>query len=77
MSHRSFDAELLSSEAELEALSKLNLPIFHNSCDNTLDKLITELEDLWYSFNKKLKKVEFIKLGLKCSLQLLMVRNLV
>ncbi|MCC2645517.1 MAG: Tn3 family transposase, partial [Burkholderiales bacterium] len=58
-SHRSFDAELLSPEAELEALSKLNLPIFHNSCDKTLDKLTTELEDLWYIFNKKLKKAEF------------------
>lgn len=59
VSHRSFDAELLSSEAELEALSKLSLPIFHNSCDDTLGKLITELEDLWCSFNKKLKKAEF------------------
>lgn len=59
ISHRSFDAELLSSEAELEALSKLNLPIFHNSCDNTLEKLIAELEDLLYTFNKKLKKTEF------------------
>ncbi len=58
-SHRSFDAELLSAEAELEALSKLNLPIFHDSCDKTLDKLIIELEDLWRIFNKKLKKVEF------------------
>ena len=59
VSHRSFDVELLSIEAEAAALSELNNPIFHTISDEAVDELVTELEDLWQMFNKKLKKDDF------------------
>lgn len=77
ISHRSFDAELLSVSAENEALAQLNLPIFHNHCDKTLDKLITELEYLWRIFNKKLKKGEFKHLEYDKENHEIMVKKLI
>lgn len=60
--HRSFESELLSKEAEAVALKNLTIGKFPESIGKVLDKLDYELNTLWPTFDRKLKKGEFTHL---------------
>lgn len=57
--HRSLERELISSQKQAELLPRLTLPRLQTPIYKTLKQLSHELNSLWKTFNRKLKKGEF------------------
>jgi hypothetical protein len=73
--HRSFDSELITPEKEQEIFLTSNIANFNQPLSEIIDKLIDELENLWITFNRKLRKGEFKHLEYDKFLNQLIVRK--